>query len=218
MHKRAAALLLAWLLVLCAAAATAQTAQTVSLSGTMGTRALLVIDGQAQMLAPGQEHKGVKLISVQGDQAEVERTGKKLQLRVGAAPVSVGRAAVQGGSEIVLHASGGGHFMAHGSINQRATRFMVDTGATTVAISQAEADRLGLDWKKGDRGAANTANGTVPAFRVQLSAVRVGDVEVFNVEAVVLPANMPFILLGNSFLARFQMRRDSDVMRLELKR
>ena len=217
MQARAAILPLV-LLAAAVGAQTAQTLQTVVLSGTMGTRALLIIDGQAQMLAAGQEHKGVKLISVQGDQAEVERAGKKLQLRVGAAPVNVGGAAVQGGSEIVLHASGGGHFMAQGSINQRATRFMVDTGATTVAISQTEADRLGLDWKKGDRGAANTANGTVPAFRVQLNALRVGDVEVFNVEAVVLPANMPFILLGNSFLSRFQMRRDNDVMRLELKR
>jgi aspartyl protease family protein len=45
--------------------------------------------------------------------------------------------------------------------------------------------------------------------------VRVGDVEVANVEALVLPAAMPYVLLGNSFLTRFSMRRDNEVMRLE---
>jgi aspartyl protease family protein len=50
-----------------------------------------------------------------------------------------------------------------------------------------------------------------------LTSVRVGEVEVANVSAVVLPAQMPYVLLGNSFLTRFQMRRENDVMRLELR-
>ena len=63
-----------------------------------------------------------------------------------------------------------------------------------------------------------TANGAVPVHRLNLNAVRVGEVEVANVDAVVIPAQMPYILLGNSFLGRFQMRRDNDVMRLERRR
>jgi aspartyl protease family protein len=50
---------------------------------------------------------------------------------------------------------------------------------------------------------------------VTLNSVRVGDLELTNVGAVVMPLPMPMVLLGNSFLARLQMRRENDVMRLE---
>lgn len=218
MTPRPALALIALVACLTALQPRSAAAQGVALSGTMGTRALLVIDGQAQMLAPGQEHKGVKLVEVQGDQAQVVRDGVKLLLRVGAAPVSVGGRAVPSGSEVVMSASSGGHFIADGSINGRVARFMVDTGATTVAIGQADAERMGLEWSKGERGMAHTANGSVPVYRVKLASLRVGDVEVNNIDATVMPANMPFVLLGNSFLSRFQMRRDNDIMRLELRR
>ena len=61
----------------------------------------------------------------------------------------------------------------------------------------------------------HTAAGVVTTHGVSLTSVRIGDVEVFGVNAMVLPAEMPFILLGNSFLNRFSMRRDSNVMKLE---
>jgi aspartyl protease family protein len=57
----------------------------------------------------------------------------------------------------------------------------------------------------------------VPVHIVVLDRVRVGEVEINNVGAVVMPQAMPFVLLGNSFLSRFQMRRDNDVMRLQLR-
>jgi aspartyl protease family protein len=94
---------------------------------------------------------------------------------------------------------------------------MVDTGATVVSISQVDADRLGLNYKNGQRGFANTANGRVPVTAVTLNSVRVGDVEIPNVEAIVIPSQMPHVLLGNSFLTRFQMKRENDTMRLEKK-
>lgn len=204
--------LLAPLLLLFAGAASAQ---GVALSGVMGQRALLVIDGQTQMLSRGETARGVKLIDVQGDQVRIERDGQQLALRVGAAPVSLGPAARAGGNTITMTVGSGGHFVTGGSINGRPVRFMVDTGATTVAMSVADAERIGLDYKRGERGQAATAGGTVPIWLVNLSSVRIGDVEVNNVDAAVMPAQMPFVLLGNSFLSRFQMRREADVMRLE---
>lgn len=208
-------LLLIAAFALCSAAALAQ---SVALSGSMGTKALLVIDGQPQMLAVGDSARGVKLLALDGDQARVEIKGQTLTVRNGAAPVSVGGGGRNGGGrEIVMTAGSGGHFYSNGSINGRAVRFMVDTGATMIAMSAAEATRLGIDWQRGERGVVGTANGTAAAFRVNLRAVRVGDVEINNVDALVSGADMPFILLGNSFLARFSMRRDSDVMRLELR-
>ena len=93
-------------------------------------------------------------------------------------------------------------------------RFLVDTGATQVAIGQAEADRLGLAYRSAPRGFTNTANGQVPIWKVSLGVVRVGEVQVYNVDAVVLPAPMPYVLLGNSFLTRFQMKRENDTLTL----
>ena len=52
-------------------------------------------------------------------------------------------------------------------------------------------------------------------YRISLNTVRVGDVEVHNVAAVVQPQPMPFILLGNSFLTRFQMKRENDTLLLQ---
>jgi aspartyl protease family protein len=190
--------------------------QTVSLSGSMGNKALLVIDGTPRTVAAGSTHAGVKLVSVTANDAVVEINGKRVALAQGGTPVNLGGTASEGsGSQIVLNAVSGGHFVSSGSINGKTVRFMVDTGATSVAISQQEADRIGLNYRSGTRGHSQTANGLVPVYRTKLDSVRVGDVQVFNVDAVVMPMPMDMVLLGNSFLSRFQMRRDNDVMRLE---
>lgn len=193
-------------------------AQGLALAGLMGQKALLVIDGQPQTLAVGDTARGVRLLSLTGEQARVERAGVVSLLRVGAAPVSLGGgASAETGREIVISAGPGGHFVTGGAINGRSVRFMVDTGATLVSLGRADADRLGIDLGLAQRGLSQTANGPVPVHLVTLSTVRVGDVELRNIAGVVVPAAMPHVLLGNSFLSRLQMRRDNDVMRLELR-
>ena len=206
-------------LTLLAAAANAQSPQ-VTLAGSLGqTKALLLIDGHPQTLAVGASARGVTLRSVSDGQAEVLVAGQVLLLRPGVAPSRVGGNGVVAGTgtEIVIAAGPGGHFSATGAINGKPVQFMVDTGATTVALSQAEANRIGLDWRRGRPGLSQTAGGPVPIYAINLTSVRVGDVELSNVAAVVLPAEMPVVLLGNSFLDRFAMRRDNDVMRLDKK-
>ena len=191
-------------------------AQTVSMGGSLGSRALLVIDGKAKNVAVGATVDGVRLISVTGTEAVVEVKGKRLAVQLGGAPANLGGAASEGGGkQIVLVAESGGHFVTPGTINGRSVRFVVDTGATTIALSQAEADRIGLDYKNGVRGLTHTANGAVAMHQVKIGAVRIGDVVVYDVEATVLPAPLPFVLLGNSYLSRFQMRRDNDRMTLD---
>lgn len=192
----------------------------VQLAGVMGSKALLVIDGQPQMLAVGASARGVRLLSLQGDVAQVALGDVTLSLRVGGTPAVLGAAPGRptAANEIVLTAGPGGHFIAGGAINGQAVSFMVDTGATLVSLSQAEATRIGLDLRGGRPGLSSTANGNVPVLMVTLSSVRVGEIEVANVPAVVMPAQMPHVLLGNSFLSRFQMRRENDVMRLEYRR
>jgi aspartyl protease family protein len=199
-------------------AATVAHTQSVTLSGMVGSKALLIVDGSApKIVAAGEDFKGVKVISTQGDTAVLMVEGKRLNVRVGDAPASVGAQAgsKSSGSKIVLTAGDGGHFLAAGSINGKSVQFMVDTGATTVAMGSAEAKRMGIDYAAGKPVRMNTANGQALGYLLTLNSVRIGDVEVQNVEAIVSQQAMPYVLLGNSFLTRFSMRRDNDQMVLE---
>lgn len=225
LHRRGAhpalagALAVALAAVLAWAPASASAATRVEFSGRMGERALLVIDGKPRTLAPGERAGPVRFIGIDGEQARVEVDGQTVRLGAGT-PVSIagaGGSGSDGARTIVLTAGMGGHFVTQGSINSRPVQFMVDTGATSIALGRDEAERLGLDWKSGEPVRASTANGVVLSHRINLSAVRVGEVTVRHVDAVVSPMSMPYVLLGNSFLTRFQMRRDNDVMRLELR-
>jgi aspartyl protease family protein len=120
-----------------------------------------------------------------------------------------------GGRKIVLMSDSRGHFVNQGLINGRVMQFMVDTGATTVAIGKPDADRMGLEYQTGQPVRMNTANGVAQGWRIRLNSVRIGEVEVFNVDAIVTPQAMPYVLLGNSFLGSFQMTRNNDQMVLE---
>jgi len=205
------------LVLLFAAACALAQAQSVTLTGTIGSRAILIVNGGApKTLAVGETFQGVKLVALQGEQATVEAEGKRVALRMDT-PVSIGGGGSSGGggTRIVLPASSGGHFMAQGAINGRTVNFMLDTGATTIALSAADAQRIGLDFSKGQPVRMNTANGIAPGYRLRLASVRVGDVEVYDVDAIVSQQPMPYILLGNSFINRFSMRRDADQMVLE---
>ncbi len=190
-------------------------AQSVSLNGVMGQQAMLVIDGKTHVVAPGRTVQGVRLLGVAGDTADVEVGGKRTRLTVGTQPVqlaAMGSAA--SGSTIVLPAGRGGHFFAQASVNGKTVPFMVDTGATSVALSRMHAAAIGLKLDNAKVGYGNTANGPVMVHVVMLDSVRIGDVVVYSVEAVVLPAPMEHALLGNSFLSRFQMVRENDILRL----
>ncbi|HET7867193.1 MAG TPA: TIGR02281 family clan AA aspartic protease [Burkholderiaceae bacterium] len=195
-------------------AAGAAAAQAVAMTGSMGSKALLVIDGKTVTVGAGSTVQGIKVISVQGDQTVVEVNGERQTLRLGVAQVTASGPA-GGGRQIVLTAGDGGHFQTLGAINGRTVTFMVDTGATTISMSSTDADRIGLKYQQGQPIGLQTANGVVRGWRVSLGSVRIGDVEVFNVDGVVANREMPFVLLGNSFLSRFQMKRENDQMTLE---
>lgn len=192
-------------------------AKAVNLSGMMGSKALLVVDGsEPKLVAPGESFRGVRVISTQGQSAVIDIAGQRQSLRIGDAPVSVGQpVAAPGGARIVLSADSGGHFVGQGLLNSKPVQFMVDTGATTIGVSVSDADRIGLKYKHGQAVQVATANGIVPGWKIRLSSVRMSDVEVRDVEAVVTPIAMPFVLLGNSFLTRFQMTRNNEQMVLE---
>ena len=190
-------------------------AQAVSLSGVLGSKALLVVDGSApRAVAAGEEHKGVQVVSVGREEAVVLVGGERRMLRLGESPVSLRSAATR----VVLQADARGHFINQGRINGKAMQYMVDTGASTVAIGRPDAERMGLNYQSGQPVRVNTANGVAQGWRMKLDSIRIGDVEVFGVEAIITSQPMPYVLLGNSFLNEFQMTRTNDQMVLEKRR
>jgi len=95
---------------------------------------------------------------------------------------------------------------------------MVDTGATLTAFSRTDATRLGIDYSHGKPAGSTTANGTVRGWVIVLPTMRVGDVTVRDVEAMVIDSEMPFALLGMSFLNRFEMQRQGTTLVLRRAR
>ncbi len=195
----------------------AHAATSVVLSGVLGSKALLIVGGTTpKAVAAGESHQGVKVLSVTPEQAVVEVDGGRHTLRLGETPSRLGRVdAPSSGRRIVLTADNGGHFTGAGSINGRAMRFLVDTGATAVAIGAAEAERMGLEFRNNPPVSLRTANGTAQGWRVKLDSVRIGDVELREVDAIITPTALPYVLLGNTFLTQFQMTRLTDQMVLE---
>ena len=189
-------------------------AQDVGLAGVLGSKARLMIDGgEPQAVAVGQSLAGVKVISVQGEQAVVETGGKKRPLRVG--QHAIGAAPADGSGTIVMTADNQGHFYATGSVNGAAVRFLVDTGATMVSLGANDARRIGLDFNRGQKSMTQTANGQTMVSKVKLDTVRIGDVTLHNVDALIHQTEMPMALLGMSFLNRMEMQRDGSTMTLK---
>lgn len=180
----------------------------------MGSKALLMINGgEPQAVAVGQTVEGVKLVAIRDQQAIVELGGKSRPLRVG--QHAIGSGGGDGSDKIVLTADSQGHFFTTGTINGTSVRFIVDTGATSISLGASDARRLGLDFNKGQKAISNTANGQTTVSVVKLDTVRVGGVTLHNVDGVIHQTEMPYALLGMSFLNRMEMSRDGATMTLK---
>ena len=187
----------------------------VQLIGTFGDQAaVLSIDGgEPRTVRAGQKFGPVSVISVGKDRATVDIDGKRRTLVRGEHYTS--KSASDDRQSAVLAADGRGHFHADGAINGGSMRFILDTGATSIALPAADAVRLGLDYRKGRPATIHTANGPAPAWRVKLDSVRVGGIELQNVDALVLEQGLDVALLGMSFLNRVEMFRSGDSMTLK---
>ena len=190
-------------------------AADVGLAGLFPGKALLTINGGApRIVAVGvKTDEGVHVISIEGETATLEVDGKKRVLRVGQNVAS--QPSGRGPSSATLTADAGGHFFVTGNINGATVRFIVDTGASMISLGSGDARRIGLDASKGEQGIVNTANGQARVSRVKLDTVRVGEIVLNNVDALVHQQDLPIALLGMSFLNRMEMQRSGDTMTLK---
>jgi len=189
-------------------------AMDITVAGLFPNKAVVQIDGRApQTLSVGQRSpEGILLLSVDGDVATFEIRGKRLAVRLGTGRMAASPSAA---ASAVIYADPQGHFFTEGQVNGRATRFLVDTGATSVALPAAEARRLGLDYQAGSKGMVRTANGNAIAYQIRLDTVRLGGITLYGIDAVVMEGDkLGLPLLGMSFLNRLDMKREGDAMTL----
>jgi len=207
MTSRAAILLSG---LLCAGGAHAA---EIDLVGVFPGKAVLVVDGGVpRAYAAGATiAPGVRLVSVEGEQAVIDNNGRRSTISLGN---HNNRMAPSGNASVTLTANSHGHFYANLQVNGGSLRAMVDTGATMIAMPASDARRIGIDYKRGRPGFVNTANGPAPVYVVRLDTVRVGDIQINGVDAVVQESGLPIVLLGMSFLNRVEMQRNGEQMTL----
>jgi len=199
------------LLLACGAAAAAD----VALIGVIGrSAAVLAVDGgDPKTVKIGQTWRGITVLEVEHDRATVDVEGKKRVLERGQHYRSAATAGDRG--KALLAADSSGHFFADAIVNGLPLRFIVDTGATLIALPQREAERLGLNYRVGRASYTRTANGVVEVYVVKLDSVRIGGIDLHNVDATVhVGPGLDQALLGMSFLNRVQMQRDGGTMTL----
>lgn len=186
----------------------------VSVLGLMGSKAILRIDGQQQMLGKGESRDGVTLLDIVAGQAQLDINGRKVSLAMGADTGGIAARAEGGSVEIVMN--GRGQFITNGQINGRVVDMLVDTGANTVSMTTDDARRLGVDYlMDGKESASVTAGGVVRTWVVTLKSVQVGPITVRNVQASVRDApRMTPVLLGMSFLSQINMSHEQNRLKM----
>ncbi len=197
----------------------AQADTQVNVVGLFNGKALLTINGGApQTLSVGQTKSGVKLVSADSQQATLMIEGKTKVLGMGQGVSTGGSAESAPNQPVNLYADSAGHFFGNLSVNGANLKYVVDTGATSVALNSADAKRANINYLNGEKSVASTASGKVVAYRVKINTLRIGSIVLNNVDAAVIEGGFPeVVLLGMTALNRLEMKRDSTVMTLTKK-
>jgi len=206
----------AWLTLrvgICAAAcAYAQAALPASIyvKALTFSRAEIVINGgEVRSIWTGDTTpEGVKLRSITDDSAVFEIDGKVWTLKPGQGTYS----------QTTLRANAHGQFFVTARVNDVSFPAIIDTGATAVAMNSDDAQRLGIDYLRGKRIVAQTANGAQTAYLVTFSSVQVGEIVLTDVAGSVLEVRkdeLPVVLIGMSFLRKVDMRRSGETLLLQ---
>ena len=193
-------------------------ASQVQVVGLFPGAAVINVDGQRKLVREGQSGPGDVMV------VRVDKQGAILRVDGVERLYPLSREYSSGFAEPVkkrlsIAKGPGGHYWITGSINGQSVPFLVDTGATSVALNEAQARRLNIDFRvEGQPLTVNTASGTVRGWRIKLDRVKVGDLEVLGVEAVVLEGGSPTeALLGMSFMSRVGWREEQGMLVLESK-
>ncbi|HSI37535.1 MAG TPA: TIGR02281 family clan AA aspartic protease [Methylotenera sp.] len=190
----------------------------VNIVGLFSNKAVVMINGgKPKTLSVGQTSEGVKLLAADSKAATLQIEGKTKQLGMGQA-ASVGGAASNSVQSATLYADSRGHYFSDCQINGVTLKFVLDTGATSVALNSGDAKFANIDWKRGEPHLVNTANGVVTAYRVTIATLKIGGITLNQVEGSVQEGGSPsVVLLGMSALNRLEMKRQDIALTLTKK-
>jgi aspartyl protease family protein len=189
--------------------------EKIDVEGLFSNKAVLMIDGNRHILAVGEvSPEGVKVVSADSRGAVLEVDGVKKQFHLGNT-VSTSFAERKKQQE-TIYVNSAGMYMTFGSINGRSVHFLVDTGASAIAMNAEQAKQLGIRYDKiGVPAGVSTASGFEKAYRVRLKSVSLGKITQTNVEALVIDGNHPGpILLGMTFLGQLNVDHTGTAMTL----
>jgi len=193
-------------------------AENVEIQALMPGMVVLLIDGNRTTLKTGQALQGVKLISSSTSLATLEIEGVQKAYKMGSS-ISTQFAKRDEITERVM-LDKHGMFRAYGSINGHSVRFLVDTGASSVAMSAKTARKLGIQYHLyGKPTKTSTASGIADAWSIKLKNVRLGQLLVRNVQGIVIDGNHPRqVLLGMSFLKQMKVEKENSIMKITRKK
>ncbi|WP_353352377.1 retropepsin-like aspartic protease [Oceaniserpentilla sp. 4NH20-0058] len=176
--------------------------------GLMPGMAILEKDGQRLIIKAGEEKEGITLIRADSQQCLVEINGQRQTLMLGASLAS-GYTVTQG-KEVRLQQDYRGHYFTNVNVNGKPVKMLVDTGATTVAMSGQTARRLGIAYANGRKGRSATAGGIVNNFMIRVNELNMQGIKRYNVPVSVIEGAHPDIpLLGMSFLGQLKIQQDN---------
>jgi aspartyl protease family protein len=198
--------------------ATALANTRVNIVGLYSNKAVVIINnGKPRTLSVGQTVDGVKLIAADSSSATLMIEGETKKLGMGQA-ASVADASTNSIPSVTLYANPQGHFVSECKINGAALKFLIDTGATTVALNSGDAKFANIDYKKGEPVLVGTANGVVTAYKVTIANLKIGGITLHQVEGNVLEGGSPsIVLMGMSALSRMDIKHQSATMTLTKK-
>lgn len=180
-------------------------------------KAMVTIDGQQKLLKKGKTYRGVTLITSDSDAVVLKLHGQQKTFKLGS-EISTSFKQQAPNKELVVWKDTRNMFRIDGSINNVQAHFLIDTGATLVALSSTAAKKMRINYKQGIAIRATTASGVANGYRLNLDKIKVGHIQLYNVQAMVLEGSYPSeVLLGQSFLERIHMVRDGDKMKLRKK-
>lgn len=213
-------------LLLCCFGGSPLAAAEIDLLLLASDKAIFLVDGVRRVLAVGETSpEGVTLLSVTDTAASVRIGDEILDLGLSRmmsgdpGPDQPPGKAAPGPKEHRVYVDVDGMYQTTGSINGFPVSFLVDTGASTVVLNAREGRRLGLDYRmKGEIVSVVTASGVERGYQVRLRSVKVGQIELTNVEATVVDGPFPpTALLGMSFLGRLESERTQTMLLLRKK-
>jgi aspartyl protease family protein len=202
------------LVLSCLATVAALASPPVEVLALFTDRAVLRASGAEHLLRVGETSPdGITLLAADAHGARVRFRGEEHRLTLSRHVSGTFRQAER--QRVAIPPDALGQYRVRGAVNGTFVNFLIDTGASVVAMSSRHAQTLGLNLQGAQQGRVQTAQGTVNSYFVNLDEVVVGGISARNVQAAVIDGNYPVeILLGMSFLRQVGLEEQGGVLTL----